>query len=354
MTPQKILISRTDKIGDVVLTLPLAGFLKRALPGAKIAFLGQKYTRPVVESCTFVDEFHDWGEIHELAEPERLEYARVRGFDAVLHVFPNREVARWARRAGIALRVGTTHRLFHLWTCNRWLNLSRRHSPLHEAQLNIALARPLVAETRVTLEDISPLYGLQPKASLPSEIETLLVPDRFNLVLHPKSKGSAREWPLESFAALAKVLPRDRFQILVTGGPDEKPLLAACFPEHGTDAVNLAGRLSLAQLLTLISRADGLVAASTGPLHLAAATGRYALGIYPPIEPMHPARWGPLGPRATAICVSRRCDDCRHGGECACMRAISVAQVQEHVERWQRELRNGPREDSAPATIQVT
>ena len=44
-------------------------------------------------------------------------------------------------------------------------------------------------------------YGLTRLARLPPEVEGLLDPQRFNLILHPKSRGSAREWGLENFTA---------------------------------------------------------------------------------------------------------------------------------------------------------
>jgi ADP-heptose:LPS heptosyltransferase len=47
--PKKIVISRTDSIGDVVLTLPLAGILKEKYPKAKIIFLGNTYTKPIIK-----------------------------------------------------------------------------------------------------------------------------------------------------------------------------------------------------------------------------------------------------------------------------------------------------------------
>jgi len=59
LTPANIIISRTDSIGDVVLTLPLAAVLKQHFPQAKIAFIGRAYTRPVIEACKYVDAFID-------------------------------------------------------------------------------------------------------------------------------------------------------------------------------------------------------------------------------------------------------------------------------------------------------
>jgi heptosyltransferase III len=60
MTPSSIIISRTDSIGDVVLTLPMCGILKEKFPSAKIIFLGKGYTEAIVNACQFVDEFMNW------------------------------------------------------------------------------------------------------------------------------------------------------------------------------------------------------------------------------------------------------------------------------------------------------
>ncbi len=57
--PGNILISRTDSIGDTVLTLPVAGALKKYFPDMKIGYLGNAYTRPVIEACKWIDDFID-------------------------------------------------------------------------------------------------------------------------------------------------------------------------------------------------------------------------------------------------------------------------------------------------------
>ncbi len=95
--------------------------------------------------------------------------------------------------------------------------------------------------------------------------------------------------------------------------------------------VDLTGKVSLAELVAVISHADGLVACSTGPLHIAAAMGKRTVGIYPPIRPMHPGRWGPVGPRASYLVLNKDCSDCRKSGDCACIRAIGVGEVRERI-----------------------
>lgn len=126
--------------------------------------------------------------------------------------------------------------------------------------------------------------------------------------------------------------------MFVTGTAAEGEELAAWLAHHAAFlAADLTGQLSLPQLLAFVAATDGLVAGSTGPLHLAAALGRHALGLYPPIRPMHPGRWAPLGPRAEFIVFDKpRCEDCRtQPAACACIRAIEPAAVAARALAWQ-------------------
>jgi ADP-heptose:LPS heptosyltransferase len=334
MSDIQIIISRTDNIGDVVLSLPLAGFLKRQMPGAKLYFIGKSYTRPVIESSQYVDEFLDREAI--IKNPSLL---RNIGADAIIYVYPDKEIARAGKQAGIPVRVGTSHRLFHFLYCNKLVNLSRKNSHLHEAQLNFKLLYPLGIEYSPELADIPPLYGMQAKVlPLPGELATKLDMGKFALILHPKSKGSAREWPMENYLTLARQLSPDHYQIFVTGTEAEGELIREQQPEifslpHVYDAT---GKLTLIQLIALISRADGLLACSTGPLHIAAALGKHALGIYPPIRPMHPGRWAPLGAKADVLVLATPCEDCRRTQQCHCIGSFSPDTIQAKIMHWTR------------------
>ena len=127
-----LIISRTDSIGDVVLTLPMAGYIKKYFPHCKIIFLGRNYTRDVVALSQFVDEFVSWDDVEARKNLKA---------DCIIHVFPVKEIAQQAKQNGIKLRVGTTNRLYHWMTCNRLISLSRKNSPLHESQLNLQLLK---------------------------------------------------------------------------------------------------------------------------------------------------------------------------------------------------------------------
>lgn len=313
----------------MVLTLPLAGVLKKRFPDAQVLFLGSSYTRDVVNSCEYVDAFIDWDAIK--AYPEKsLDAFKALNADVIIHVFPVKAIARLAKKARIPYRIGTTNRLWHWTTCNRLVRLSRKKSNLHEAQLNLKLAEILTGPADISPEIISNLYGMTKLPLLPESLKDQLSDNLFNIILHPKSKGSAREWGLENFSQLIDLLPEDEFRVFITGTSEEGRMLQEKgFFDRNPEAINLTGKMTLKELIAFIGQADGLVAASTGPLHIAAALGKKVAGIYPPIRPMHPGRWAPLGENANYIVLHKTCDKCRKSGSCSCIESIAPVDVYE-------------------------
>ena len=102
--PRKIVVSRTDSIGDVVLTLPLAGILRSHFPNCKVIFLGQEYTEPIINCSEFVDEVWRWSEIK--SQSNRVEWLKKQNVDVFIHVFPTKELALWAKKANVVGAVG--------------------------------------------------------------------------------------------------------------------------------------------------------------------------------------------------------------------------------------------------------
>ncbi len=121
------------------------------------------------------------------------------------------------------------------------------------------------------------------------------------IILHPKSQGSAVEWGSRNFSNLIESLDREDVELVITGTQKEFELVRDDLPFNQANVKNLMGQMSLQELIAFVNSADGLVAASTGPLHIAAALGIRAVGLYTPQEPMHPGRWAPLGTNSIAL-----------------------------------------------------
>lgn len=295
MHPQKIIISRTDSIGDVILTLPMAGMIKKHYPDCHIIFLGRTYTKPIVAMSEYVDTFLNYDEFNEQGE----QLLKETGADTIIHVFPVKEIARMAKLAGIPNRVGTIRKIFHLGLINHKLNFTRRKSELHEAQLNMKMLTPLGIDEIPPLDQLPDYYGFTHVPMASENVLSVLDTNRINLIIHPKSKGSAMEWGMENFRKLLDIIPQNRFNVMVTGTEEEGKLI-----KQEMKLVNcrdLTGKFTLEELIALIGRADGLLAASTGPLHIAAALGKHAFGIFSERKPIHPGRWSPIGKHVHVI-----------------------------------------------------
>lgn len=324
---KSLIISRTDGIGDVVLTLPVAGLMKKLHPGLRIRFVGRSYTAPVIAACEHIDEFINWDEVSGYGPREKIAYFKSLQADAIVHVFPNKELSRIAYRCNIPIRIGTSHRFHHWLYCNRLIHVGRKKSPLHESQLNTILFRPLGVKTTPSLDELALLSGLTRPVELDKTYAQWLDPGRFNVILHPKSKGSAREWGLDNFRGLIRLLPEERYKIFISGSAEDGMALHPHIKTWGNNVTDITGKMPLAQFIAFIGKADGLVAASTGPLHIAAALGKAAVGLYAPMRPIHPGRWAPLGPRAGYLVLDKRCQLCRHDKRCACIESIKPADV---------------------------
>lgn len=316
----------------MVLTLPMAGLIKKNFPNCKIYFLGRSYTKDVIALSEFVDTFINYDEIENLKPKEKIQFLKQFRLDIFLHVFPKKDIAQLAKQAGIAIRVGTANRIYHWLTCNNLIKLSRKNSDLHEAQLNLKLVSFLNINTDIALSEISHLYGFTRIPMLEEKTKSLIDPSLFNVILHPKSKGSAREWGLENFQNLINLLPREKYKIFISGTVQDGQAMQG-FLKNNPQVIDLTGKLSLQQFIAFINSCNGLVAASTGPLHIAAALNKKAIGLFAPMRPIHSGRWMPLGKDAHHLVLHKNCSNCRKNFDCQCIREINAKQVFDLLEK---------------------
>lgn len=312
----------------MILTLPLAGFIKEHIPGAEVYFLGSRYTRPVVERCACVDRFIENDMLKGMSFRKAASFLKKTGADTLIHVFPDRRISMLAAFAGIKERVGTNRRWHHKLFLNRTMPLSRRKSDLHEAQLNLMLLKDLIPGFVLPdKEQIHCWYGFRKNSVLPEKLAPYIDSRRKNIVVHPKSKGSAREWGLDHFSKLIQLLPYEKYNVIIAGTEPEARMMEGFLKLFRARAHDVAGKLTLDEYTELISHADMMIAASTGPLHIAAMTGIHTIGLYAPMKPIYPQRWAPVGANAGFLVKEGECSKCRKSSYCECIRSIRPEDV---------------------------
>jgi len=328
--PRTVILSRPDALGDAVVTLTTAGWIKHHAPDTRIIALVQRWTLPVWKNCAHIDGIITREELGTVGDKNAARAISALNADAIVHVFPDRDVARWANRAGIARRIGTSHRWWHWTMCNERVHFSRKRSDLHEAQLNIELLAPFGINVPDSINELVPHIGLRvPQAT--AEVRALLRADRRNVILHPLL-GSGVGWGLHNFSALINALDPARYHCLITGTADEAARYRAELPLHAAHVTDTGGRLSLDRLMQLIGVSDALVAASTGPLHLAAASGIRTIGLFSMRRPIFPLRWAPIGRDAHALVHDPACPHCARGEDCDCITRIAPQRVLDLLE----------------------
>lgn len=297
MEKKVFLISRTDSIGDVILTLPICAWIKNMFQNSYIIFLGNSYTKPIVECYPYVDEIMDWRELKGLDKKTQINILKQKNIDVCIHVFPKKEIAKLAKKLKIPTRIGTSHRVFHFFTCNLRPNFSRRKSDLHESQLNFELLRPLGLEKIPSLAEIQEYLSsfIIPKVHLDLDLSA-----KNKIILHTKSKGSAVEWPMNKFFELAVKLADLDYEVYFTGTEAEAVHFRDKLPKH-QKILDMSAKFTLTEFIYFISQCEVIVAGSTGPLHIGAVSGIKTIGIYSQTRPIHQARWRPIGKNVSIV-----------------------------------------------------
>jgi len=288
MPPNKILIVRTDRIGDVLLTTPVSTALRQAFPKAKISWLVRPYTAPLLEHNPEVDQVlldkgQSAGELAAMIKSEQ--------FDASIVALPRWRITWALWRAGIPIRIGPASKLYSVLFTHR-LYQHRSEGEKHEADYNLELLKPLGVSfrrypTRFVLTDAARQAARQILESHRVSFSKPVV------ILHPGSGDSSARWPLAHFMALGDKLQTAGCDVVVTGGPGEDYQSIMIDHMDRIPVFIAAGSVSLRELAAIISWADLVVSNSTGPLHLAVALGVPTVSIYSPIPTCHPTRWGP-------------------------------------------------------------
>jgi heptosyltransferase-2/heptosyltransferase-3 len=120
------------------------------------------------------------------------------------------------------------------------------------------------------------------------------------VVLHPGTGGPAKLWFPERWAAVADALQAAGARLVLTGGPEERALVAEVAAGLRSAAPSLAGRTSVGQLSALLRRATLVLGVDSGPMHLAAAQGTRTLHLYGPGDA---GRFGPWGDPARHVAL---------------------------------------------------
>lgn len=331
---KNILVVRTDRIGDVVLSLPLARIIKEKYHDAKVTFLVREYTQALVENHPYIDE------VLLLKENQSVPFIfrnvkdiKKHNFDTAIIVYPTFRISLIIFLAGIKNRIGSGYRLYS-FLFNKKVYEHRSKSDKHELEYNLSLLSQIGIEPKYGIDNVS--FDISINKSSLGKIEDLLNKSGIQaketfVIIHPGSGGSAVDLPLEKFEELIKLLSTKKIKIVLTGNEKEMPICERL--KIGENVFSFAGQLNLSEMIALISKCSLLVANSTGPIHIAAALGKYTFGFYPKVKVCSATRWGPYTKKKFVYEPDINCEDCttKKCAELNCMSSIDIQKVYKDI-----------------------
>jgi heptosyltransferase-1 len=296
--PKRILIILNGAIGDVVRALPLLGRIRRGFPNAHIAWAIEPKSAPILEG-------HPWLDATILYDRSRAPWSfapflkRVHDgrFDLAIDLQRHLKSGIISMVSGARERIGFSAE--NTKELNHWFS-TRRIEPQPEMRLKL-----------LQYQAFGDALGLPP------------TPIEFGLEASPAERGRSREllkdaprpllgvilgssWPSRIYfpKSIATVIRGvcDRSSIkgdrpalfpLLLGGPDETALASEVMRELGSiEALNLAGKTSLRDLIAIFPECDAAFGPDSGPMHMAAAVGCPVVSLWGATSPRRSAPWG--------------------------------------------------------------
>lgn len=280
---KRILVIRTDRVGDVTFITPSLRELRKTFPDAFIATLTQPHTSNIILNNPNVDliltddlkKENFWKSVKEL---------RKQKFTHALLMLPTERAAYQLFFAGIPFRIGIGHKLYEVITFMR--SVSRQdYNPLrHEADYCLDLARKIgVQSDNLALEIF--LSNAEKQDAHQWIIEKNISSEDLKIFVHTGSLGSAPNWSEQKYFALIQklvtLLSGSRYKIILTAREMSADFLSNVIKLNNLNIINIANDISdLRTMIKVISKADLFISPSTGPLHLADALGIKCIGIH--------------------------------------------------------------------------
>lgn len=310
--PEKILIIRTDRLGDVILSTPVIRNLRLAFPNAYIAFLCRPYTKEVLAGNPYLDEvivYDKYDKQRSLFSSLRFcFYLRKNKFDWAIILHPTNRAHLLTFFAGIPFRAGWDKKMGFL--LSKKIPHYKQKGEKHELEYTLDILRAL----EIPVKDKSLYFPL--KKDKEALVEKLLIEhglekDDVFLVFHPSASCVSKRWPVNYFSSLVKLFKKEGISKIVVVTSRQETVNAGGLIKDHPDLIDLRGKLDISGLGALIKRAALFVSNDSGPVHIAASLGVPVISIFGRNKPgLAPTRWGPLGKDCFYLHKDTGCKKC--------------------------------------------
>jgi len=304
---KRILIVRTDRVGDVCYITPSLRELKRTFPDAYIATLTQPHTSNLIKNNPYVDSIlvddldknKFWNVVREL---------RKHKFTHALLMQPTERAAYQLFFAGIPYRVGVGRILYEVITLMRSVSRNKYIPLRHEADYCMDLARKI----GVVTDNLKLKIFLTEQEKTEAKVFFInhgLAENDLKVFFHFGSLGSAPHWNEEKYLSLIKnfctTYSDKTYRVILTAREMSDEFKRKIAELNNSRIHDISADIGdLRDMIKIISQADLFFAPSTGPLHIADALDIKCVGLFCHRNASRPKLHGVLNERSINLEVS--------------------------------------------------
>lgn len=290
---KRIIISRTDKIGDLILSIPSFFMAKKMFPNAEIIVLVRKYNYDILKNLKYIDRILKIDDFRKEVLIEKIKYFKA---DIFIALYNDPFVSKLAKASKAKYKIGPISKFSSLFTFNKGIIQKRSKSIKNEAEYNLDLICKLDNKKYKEFFEINTNLVLDEKNL---NIANLFFKEKKignkSLVVNPFTGGSAKTISDSQYVSLLQKI-YDKIP--------EVDIILTCHisqEERGENIISQVDRKrvflfanggSILNLAAIINKCKVFLGGSTGPTHIAGALKKNIVAIYPNKKTQHPTRWG--------------------------------------------------------------
>ena len=257
-----LLITRHDKIGDFVVTLPLFKAIKEQYPTTRVTALVSKINYKFAKDIEFIDDVILYNKNDLL---RTLQDIKTRNFDASISAYIDTELGKILYKSGIKKRVAPSTKLAQFFF-NKRIRQRRSKALKTEWQYNLDLARAIFPEIKLSFT--KPLLNIKEKKEK-------------RVVFHTGFGGSSDgNLKIDDYINLARSIKDSSYDIVFSFGPDDEKAKEYIEANLDFEAYIYESKVTLMDFARYIASSSLFVSTSTGPMHLAGATNTMTLSFF--------------------------------------------------------------------------
>jgi len=329
--PHKILIVKPSSLGDLVHSLPFLNAMKTCFPEAEIHWViakgleGLLDGNPMIKRLWVINK-DAWKKIdnakNTVTEIRTLfKELKTEKFDLVVDLqgLLRSGIITSATRAPVRIGFQEAREGSRFFYTHK----VKGGKEIHAVDRYLKIASFLGCD----VSRVSFSFSLESSSTFNSQLLTLNLPKAY-AVLVPGARWKTKRWPPEKFGELASRLP---VQSVVVGSKADSDIAELIVSLSKGQAISLAGKTSLKELIAVIKKAKFVISNDSGPMHIAAALGIPVYAIFGPTDPL---RTGPYGKGHTNVSTAIPCAPCfkKTCENVKCLEGLSVDKVFEIIQ----------------------